>query len=85
MIMGYFEAFHNFDDQVVERFFTLYKFKLGLIYRINYRWRIDLGAIHQNTKNNVVEPVQIPTNIITNYILDWGIAYLIPPKENMDK
>lgn len=80
-LFGYFEVFHNFDNDVVERFFTQYKFKLGFNYRFNYSWRFDLGLIYQEAKNNVVEVGSLPVNTITNYIIDWGVAYIIPPKK----
>jgi hypothetical protein len=80
-LFSYFEAFHNFDNDVVERFFTQYKCKLGVVYRHNYSWRFYLGLIYQEAKNNVQEIGNLPVNLITNYILDWGIAYIIPPKK----
>lgn len=80
-LFGYFEAFHNFDNDVVERFSTQYKFKLGFSYRFNYSWRFDLGLIYQEAKNNVVGVGNLPVNTITDYIFDWGVAYIIPPKK----
>jgi hypothetical protein len=74
---GYFEAFFNFRQEVRERFFTQFKYKLGLGYRINNRWGIDLGVIYQNATNNVKVPTQSPTNLITNYIFEWGFRYVI--------
>jgi len=34
-LFSYFEAFHNFDNDIVERFFTQNKNKSGFGYRIN--------------------------------------------------
>ena len=77
-IYGYFEAFFNFGQEVRERFFNQFKYKLGLAYRINPHWGVDLGVIYQDAKDNVVTPSQLPTNLITNYVLDWGVVYIIP-------
>ena len=80
-LFGYYEAFHNFENEVVERFFTQYKYKFGFAYRHNYAWRFDLGMIYQEATNNVQEVGILPVNLITNYIIDWGIAYIIPAKK----
>ena len=79
-LFSYFEAFHNFDNDIVERFFTQNKNKSGFGYRINYSWRTDIGLIYRESKNNAVEQGQVPANIITNYNIEWGIAYVIPLK-----
>jgi len=76
-LYGYFEVFLNFDDDVRERFFNLFKYKLGLGYRLNDNWIFSIGGIYQDAQNNVPTPVQLPTNIITNYIFEWAIGYVI--------
>lgn len=81
-VFGYFEAFFNFGQEVRERFFTQFKYKLGLGYRINSQWGIDLGVLYQNANNNIDEPAKLPTNLITNYIIEWGIRFMI---DNEDK
>ena len=52
------------------------------MYRHNFNWRFDIGIIYQEAKNNAVEVAIQPVNIITNYIIDWGVAYLIPSKKD---
>lgn len=79
-LLGYFEAFFNFGDDVRERFFSAFKYKLGFGYRLSSSWRFDLGVIYQDATNNVIIPSQLPTNLITNYIIDWGVAYIINSK-----
>ncbi len=74
---GYFEAFYNFEREVVERFFTQFKFKLGLGYRFSPSWIFDLGLIYQDAQDNIEMPGQFPTKLTTNYIMDWGISYII--------
>ena len=81
-VYGYFEPFYNFDDDVNERFFTQLKIKVGFVYRFSFKWRIDIGLLYQDTQNNVEAPSALPTNIITNYILDWGIVYIFPSKKS---
>lgn len=81
-IFGYFEAFFNFGQEVRERFFTQFKYKLGFGYRFNFHWGIDLGVIYQDATNNVIDPVQFPTTLITNYILEWGVRFVIGSKQN---
>lgn len=77
-IFGYFEAFFNFGQEVRERFFDQFKYKLGLAYRISPYWGVNLGVIYQDAKDNVTTPSQLPTNLITNYVIDWGVVYIIP-------
>lgn len=74
---GYFEAFFNFGQEVRERFFNQFKYKLGLGYRLNESWAFDVGFIYQDAKNNVGIPSQLPLTVITNYVLDWGVVYII--------
>jgi hypothetical protein len=76
----YFEAFHNFENDTRERFFKQFKIKLGLAYRIDARWSIDLGAIYLDSDNNLDDPVQLPTVVDTNYIIEWQLAYRIKQK-----
>ena len=60
-----------------KRFFNLFKYKPGLAYRINPSWGVDLGVIYQDSKNNVKAPAQSPTNLITNYVFEWGVVFSI--------
>ena len=78
---GLLEFFHNFNQEVEERFFDIFKWKLGLGYRLNYNWRFDIGVIDQDSRNTISEPTNLPGNIITNYIIEWGVAYIIPAKK----
>ena len=80
-IYGYFEAFYNFEDEVKERFFNQFKYKIGLGYRLSDNWRFDLGFLYQDSKNTAGEPSQLPVYIDTNWIVEWGIAYIIPVKK----
>lgn len=80
VLFGYFEAFFNFGQEVRERFFNQFKYKLGFSYRISSRWNADAGIIYQDALNNIKEPTQLPTNIITNYVFEWGVAYIIGPR-----
>ncbi len=80
-LFGYFEAFYNFGQEVRERFFNQFKYKIGFGYRLSYSWRFDIGVIYQDATNNIVGPVQLPVIINTNYVLEWGILYVIPPKK----
>lgn len=79
-LMGYFEVFYNFGGEVQERFFDLFQYKLGLGYRLSYKWRFDIGFVFQESRNTLDQPSQLPTNIITNYRFEWGIIYVIPPR-----
>lgn len=79
-LFGYFEAFYNFETEVRERFFNQFIYKLGLGYRLSYPWRFDIGLIYQDAKNTSAEPVPLNVNIITNWIIDWGVVYVIPSK-----
>jgi hypothetical protein len=81
-VFGYFEAFFNFGEEVEERFFNHFKYKLGFGYRLNYRWGFDLGVMIQDSKDNIVEPSHQPSNLITNYILEWGVRIIIGSKDN---
>lgn len=77
VLFSYFEAFFNFGEEVRERFFNQFKYKLGLAYRFNSSWGIDLGVIYQDAKNNVKVPVQAPTNLITYLVIEWGVVFVI--------
>ena len=81
-VFGYFEAFFNFGQEVRERFFNQFKYKLGLGYRLNDSWNFNLGFIYQDAKGNVILPSQLPTNLITNYVIEWGIVFLIASKKS---
>ena len=74
---GYFEAFHNFDKEVKERFFKHFKYKLGLGYRLSSSWIFDFGVIYQDADDNIEEPSHYPTVLTTNYIIEWGVTYII--------
>lgn len=75
LIFAYFEAFHNFNEEIVERYFTSFKYKTGIKYRFSYQWRIDAGVLFNHTRNTIEEPAQSPTNVITNFILEWGVTF----------
>ena len=77
-LFAYFEAFHNLDNTVTERYFTTLKYKAGLAYRFSLQWRIDLGILFNNSRNTIETPSQLPGNIVTNFILEWGLTYAIP-------
>lgn len=81
-LFGYFEAFYNFETEVRERFFNQFKYKLGLGYRLSYPWRFDLGLIYQDAKNTTGEPTPYDSNIITKFIAELGVAYIIGSKKN---
>jgi hypothetical protein len=76
VLFSYFEVFHNFEKSTIERFFTTGRVKLGAAYRMTYNWRFDIGLIYQDASNTIIEPTILPSNIITNYILDWGVYYI---------
>jgi hypothetical protein len=80
-LFGYFELFYNFGMEVRERFFNQFKYKLGLGYRLSDTWRFHLGMIYQDAVDNVVEPAQMPVEIDTRYIFEWGIVYVIPMRQ----
>jgi hypothetical protein len=82
MLFGYFEAFYNFEKEVRERFFNQFKYKLGFGYRHNFSWRVTLGMIYQDARNNVEQPDVLPISykIVTNWVIEWGVAYIIPQK-----
>lgn len=81
VLFGYFEAFFNFGEEVRERFFNQFKYKVGFSYRLSDKWNFDAGFIYQDAVNKALEPSQLPTNVITNYIFEWGVAYIIPSKK----
>ena len=81
-MIGYFEAFLNLGDEIKERFFNQFKYKVGVGYRHDFSWRIDAGLIYQDAKDNVDAPTQLPTNQITNFIFEYTIYYLIPAKKD---
>ena len=80
-LFGYFEAFFNFGQEIRERFFNQFKYKLGFGYRLSYHWRFDFGAIYQSAKNTTGEPVNPHLNIITKLVMEWSVAYIIPPQK----
>ena len=77
-IFGYFEAYFNFNNVVVERYFTNLKYKVGFAYNFSSRWRINLGAIFQESKNTLPVPTLLPTGLVTNVVLEAGVTYTIP-------
>ena len=79
-LFAYFEAFHNFETDVVERYFTTLKYKAGLAYRFSPRWGVDFGTLFNNAQNTILLPSNSDTNVVTNVILEWGITYGIPQK-----
>jgi len=79
-VFAYFEVFYNFGQEVRERFFNQFKYKLGLGYRLSSRWNFGLGVIYQDSKTTVIEPVNPTVNLVTNYVIEWGINYIIPPR-----
>lgn len=74
-IFAYVEAFHNFEKDVVERYFTTLKYKPGIAYRFSPKWRINIGALFNNARSTIVDPSLTPTNVVTNIILEWGVTY----------
>jgi hypothetical protein len=80
ILYGYFEAFYNFNQEVRERFFNQFKYKMGFAYRHSFRWRFDLGFMYQDAAQNVDIPTTLPRNEITNWVFDWTVAYIIPVK-----
>jgi hypothetical protein len=80
-LFSYFEVFYSFEEEVQERFFDLFKYKIGLGYRHSYSWRFDLGFVFQDSRNTIEQPVNLPTNIITSYVIEWGVIYVIPPRK----
>ena len=81
-LFGYFELFYNFGMEVRERFFNQFKYKLGLGYRLNNSWRFNLGVIYQDAVDKLGDPVQLPTEINTIYIFEWGMVYIIPARQD---
>ena len=80
-LFAYFEAFFNFGQEVRERFFNQFKYKIGFAYRHNFSWRVNIGVIYQDAINNVEQPAQLPVTVNTRWVLDWGIVYIIPAKK----
>ena len=76
LLFAYFEAFHNFNQEIEERYFTSYKYKAGLKYRFSAHWGMDAGVLFNNSRNTIFEPSQAPTNVVTNFILEWGATYI---------
>ena len=79
-VFAYFEVFYNFEKEVQERFFDLFKYKIGLGYRLDKNWRFDLGFVNQDSRNTIEIPSQLPSDVITRYVIEWSIAYTIPSK-----
>ncbi len=75
LVFSFLEAFHNFDENTVERYFKLFKVKLGIAYIIDDHWFADAGVLYLDSENNAAEPSQLPTVYDTNYILELGIGY----------
>lgn len=80
-LFGYVEAFNNFGEEVRERFFYQFKYKLGLTYRLSFPWRFNIGVIYQDSRDNIEGPAQLPVVVNTKWILEWGVAYIIPAKK----
>jgi hypothetical protein len=72
---SYFEAFHNFENNTVERFFKLFKAKIGLGYRFSPSWLIDAGVIYLDSEDNVEGPSNLPTTYDTRFIFEWRVAF----------
>ena len=79
-LFGYFEGYFNFNNVVAERFFTTFKYKLGLVYRFSSQWQVNLGTIFQQSKNTLPVPTQLPTGLVTNVVVETGVSYRIPSK-----
>ena len=80
ILFGYAEWFANFE-KTRERFFNLFKGKLGMAYRLNFQWACDLGVIYQDTKDNVDGPAVLPVIYNTDFIFEWRISYTILSKQ----
>ena len=80
-LFGYFEAFFSFGQEIRERFFNQFKYKLGFVYRLSYNWRFDIGLIYQDANSTAIIPIHPTRNEITYFILEWGVAYIIPVKK----
>ncbi len=77
VLYSYFEIFRNLEKSTVERFFTSAKVKLGTGYRLNYNWRFDFGVIYLDAYTTIDEPSVLPTNIVTKFIVDFGVYYIL--------
>lgn len=77
VLYSYLEVFHNFEESTEERFFKSTKVKTGMAYRLSYHWRFDLGLIYLDATNTIREPSNLPSNIITNFIMDVGVYYIL--------
>jgi hypothetical protein len=77
VLYSYFEVFHNFEVATIERFFTTAKVKVGTGYRKSYNWRFDFGVLYLDASNTIKEPTILPANIITNFVIDFGIYYIL--------
>ena len=77
-LLGYFEAFANLGEDVKERFVNQFKYKLGFAYRHNFSWRVNIGVIYQDSRDNIDQPAQLPYTIVTSWIFDWALVYIIP-------
>lgn len=76
ILFAYFEVFHNFNEEIEERYFSSFKYKIGLKYRFLDRWRIDAGVLFNHSRNTIEEPTLSQTNVVTNFILEWGVTYV---------
>lgn len=84
-LLSYFELFYNFQSDVRERFFNLYKVKLGAGYRFNIPISIDLGLIYQDSEENDGLPVNLPVNYDTHFILEWRVVYFFNDMKEKQK
>ncbi len=80
-VFAYVEWFYNFEDDVRERFFNLFKSKIGIGYRLNLNWHFSAGVIYQNTRENTAGPVQFPTDYKTNLAYEWRVTYVLQSTE----
>lgn len=76
-LFSYFEAFYNFEKDIEERYFTLFKYKFGLAYRFSPQWQLALGTLFEQARNTIVGPTIFPTDVATNFIFEWGLSYSI--------
>lgn len=80
-LFAHFEIYYNFEENIRERFYNIYRIKLGLGYRLSFPWRFSLGVLYQDSELNIGEPTNQPTNVITNYIFEWRVIYVIDAKK----
>jgi len=73
-VFGFFEIFSN-AERVEERFFKQLKYKVGLAYRFTSSWRMNIGTIFQQSENTIAQPILLPTEVVTNVIIELGVSY----------